>query len=612
MGSIVAELAEKLTSATNSFDIDEQTLYVNTAADTVGIGTNSPDGKLSVHQSGTGDIFNLYDGTTNILTVVDGGALTHNGTFTIGVDDTGYDVKFFGATATNGYMLWDQSADSLVLGSSSKLGIGITAPTEKLEVAGNIKIADGGTIGSATTAGAITIAQDGVVTLVDDLVIKDGGTIGSATTAAAITIAQNGQLTLSTAPGGFNYVATVAAAQTDNADGIVISNSGTAAAGVTVAHADTSSQADVDNSGNTFIQDITLDTYGHITGITSATATDTTYSVASGTALGLVKIGYTESGKNYPVELGSGTNADKMYVNVPWTDTNTTYGVATNSALGLIKIGYTESGKNYPVELSSEKAYVNVPWTDTNTTYSVATNSALGLIKIGYSQTGKNYPVQLSSDQAYVNVPWTDTDTNTTYSAGTGLGLSGTTFNLDNGYGKIIEMHKFDVTPTTVTLGGGNIAAHTSRSISVVSGRAYHIQFTFDYHINPAATAQNNYNYAVDARFYLDTYNSSTTKGSARPATSPVHTSSVFYRAQYDISSSKSQEDQWGTKTLTYIFHSTSNYTIYPLLSVGTTSSSGTYSYVTVAPYLNGSSNKTPIYLTVTEYEGFTTTSSTT
>jgi len=40
---------------------------------------------------------------------------------------------------------------------------------------------------------------------------------------------------------------------------------------------------------------------------------------------------------------------------------------ATSSTLGLVKIGYTESGKYYPVELSSGKMYVNVPWTDTNT-----------------------------------------------------------------------------------------------------------------------------------------------------------------------------------------------------------------------------------------------------
>ena len=44
-----------------------------------------------------------------------------------------------------------------------------------------------------------------------------------------------------------------------------------------------------------------------------------------------------------------------------------TVALATASAVGGIKIGYTENGKNYPVELSSGKAFVNVPWTDTNT-----------------------------------------------------------------------------------------------------------------------------------------------------------------------------------------------------------------------------------------------------
>jgi hypothetical protein len=41
---------------------------------------------------------------------------------------------------------------------------------------------------------------------------------------------------------------------------------------ITLTHADTSSQASVSNSSNTFIQSITLDTYGHILGITSGTA----------------------------------------------------------------------------------------------------------------------------------------------------------------------------------------------------------------------------------------------------------------------------------------------------------------------------------------------------
>jgi hypothetical protein len=47
-----------------------------------------------------------------------------------------------------------------------------------------------------------------------------------------------------------------------------ITISGTTGA-VTVSHADTSSQASVDNSNGTVIQDVTLDTYGHVTGLAS-------------------------------------------------------------------------------------------------------------------------------------------------------------------------------------------------------------------------------------------------------------------------------------------------------------------------------------------------------
>ena len=41
----------------------------------------------------------------------------------------------------------------------------------------------------------------------------------------------------------------------------------------TLSHADTSSQSSVNNSGNTYIQDVTLDTFGHVTGLVSATTT---------------------------------------------------------------------------------------------------------------------------------------------------------------------------------------------------------------------------------------------------------------------------------------------------------------------------------------------------
>ena len=42
---------------------------------------------------------------------------------------------------------------------------------------------------------------------------------------------------------------------------------------VTISHADTSAQASVNNTGATVIQDVTLDTYGHVTGLASKTLT---------------------------------------------------------------------------------------------------------------------------------------------------------------------------------------------------------------------------------------------------------------------------------------------------------------------------------------------------
>ena len=88
-----------------------------------------------------------------------------------------------------------------------------------------------------------------------------------------------------TASGGTNstQIATTAFVQGEINNGTVTISTGSGLSGsgafsmnqansetITVSHADTSSQGSVNNSGNTFIQDITLDTFGHITGISSA------------------------------------------------------------------------------------------------------------------------------------------------------------------------------------------------------------------------------------------------------------------------------------------------------------------------------------------------------
>ena len=50
-------------------------------------------------------------------------AVVVDGTVTVGVDDTGHDVKFFGATSGR-YMLWDESADALLLTDDVQLKLG--------------------------------------------------------------------------------------------------------------------------------------------------------------------------------------------------------------------------------------------------------------------------------------------------------------------------------------------------------------------------------------------------------------------------------------------------------------------------------------------------------
>jgi len=70
--------------------------------------------------SGNADI----DGTTNLDAVDIDGAVQLDSTFTVGVDDTGYDVKFFGASA-GAYGLYDESADAFEVRGATAAGAGL-------------------------------------------------------------------------------------------------------------------------------------------------------------------------------------------------------------------------------------------------------------------------------------------------------------------------------------------------------------------------------------------------------------------------------------------------------------------------------------------------------
>lgn len=109
------------------------------------------------------------------------------------------------------------------------------------------------------------------------------------------------------------------------------------------------------------------------------TDTDTTYKVMTGaTASAAGQAGLVPApaaGKQ-----GQYLRGDGQWLTPP----NTTYSQATADKLGLVKIGYTANGKNYPVVLDENgKMYVAVPWTDTKYTLPAATSAALGGVKQG-------------------------------------------------------------------------------------------------------------------------------------------------------------------------------------------------------------------------------------
>lgn len=86
---------------------------------------------------------------------------TQHGTVTVGVDDTGYDVKFFGATA-GASMLWDESADQLIITGNA------TTPALKLAGAGSISAAAYAASGTAwADGGTPAFAADQKYAIID-------------------------------------------------------------------------------------------------------------------------------------------------------------------------------------------------------------------------------------------------------------------------------------------------------------------------------------------------------------------------------------------------------------------------------------------------------------
>ena len=180
---------------TTRFDID-------TSGDATFTGDIEAPG---IYVGSTNTSYDFYNNGTSYLngaTTIDAAAQI-NGTVTVGVDDTGYDVTFHGATAGK-YMKWDESADRLeIVGDMSITGDGSNAVVISESGSGHLTVdapgdinldADGEQInfkhaGSTIVTlnvdstpeldvtGDFTIDGTGDVTIIpaDDLILSAGG-----------------------------------------------------------------------------------------------------------------------------------------------------------------------------------------------------------------------------------------------------------------------------------------------------------------------------------------------------------------------------------------------------------------------------------------------------
>jgi len=133
------------------------------------------------------------DGTTNLDAVDIDGNVQLDGTLTVGVNDTGHNVTFYGAT-DGAYMKYDQAADRLIV-LGGEIGIGTASPAKPLDIVtasgdAYIKQSDGttttvfGPAGNSSALWGTTSNHDiyFIVNNTEKLRLKADGTLNSSKT----------------------------------------------------------------------------------------------------------------------------------------------------------------------------------------------------------------------------------------------------------------------------------------------------------------------------------------------------------------------------------------------------------------------------------------------
>ena len=166
-----------------------------TEVDKLEVGANNTTVGVAITQSGSGDILNLYDGSSEVFSVADGGAVTTSGDISVGGDltlpdaivhsgDTDTKIRF---PATDTVTVETAGEERLRINSSGKVGIGTDNPSTNLHVVGSVRAT--GAFDLRDTAGNVVLfvedasndARISNQTAGEDIVIRTTPSGGSAT-----------------------------------------------------------------------------------------------------------------------------------------------------------------------------------------------------------------------------------------------------------------------------------------------------------------------------------------------------------------------------------------------------------------------------------------------
>ena len=227
-------------------------------------------GNLTV--SGTATYVN-----TETVTINDNIIVLNNNAPATPTENAGIEIER--GNSTNVSVLWDEANDDWTFynGSATYYMAGQIVAGNAITVSQDATEKAKWTVNHADTSSVSNVSADNSGnTFIQDIALTFdtyGHVTGASLTSATVSI---GDATLTLSAGNAITLGNTSGANTFSANS-------TTANTITVNHADTSSQASVNNSGYTYIQDITLDTYGHLTGITSATWSATLANITNST-----------------------------------------------------------------------------------------------------------------------------------------------------------------------------------------------------------------------------------------------------------------------------------------------------------------------------------------